>query len=67
MRSFSAVLNILQKTSFEQNWDLKDELYIKKFSWILYTVTEQQWISSAIAQEVQWSSRSVKTLSHEIM
>ncbi len=57
MRSFSAILKIFQEASLSRNWDLKDELYIKRFSWTLYTVAEQQWISSAIVEEVQWSSR----------
>ena len=57
MRLFSMILKIFQETSLSRNWDLKDELYIKRFSWTLYTVTEQQWISSAIVEEVQWSSR----------
>ena len=66
MRSFSIILKIFQEASLNRNWDLKDELYIKRFSWTLYTVTEQQWIFSAIVEEVQWSSRRYSILKQRL-
>ncbi len=58
MRLFSAVLNILREVSLSQNWDLNDDEYMKIFSWMLYIVLEQQWTSSTMTRNCQWSSRS---------
>ncbi len=58
MRSFSAVLNILQEVSLSWNWDLNNNEYMKIFSWMLYIILKQQWIFSIMMRNCQWSSRS---------
>ncbi len=58
MKLFSTILNILQETSLNRNWDLNDDEYMKIFSWMLYIILEQQWTSLMMMRSCQWSSKS---------